>query len=116
YDLPLTEQYRVVFMERDMEEVLDSQEKMLRRLDRPVAPRDEMTHAFTLHLNRLHKWLAEQPNFAVLRVRYADVVTRPREEIARVNEFLSGRLNVEAARVVVDPSLYRNKKTAADTK
>src|SRR5581483_6673800 len=51
FDLPPAERYRVVFMERDLEEVLDSQEKMLRRLGRPVGPRDEMTRAFTLHLN-----------------------------------------------------------------
>src|SRR5262245_19571590 len=40
-DLPPTERYRVVFMERDFEEMLDSQERMLRRLGRPAAPRGE---------------------------------------------------------------------------
>ncbi len=113
-DLPAAERYRVVFMERDMDEVLDSQEKMLQRLGRPAAPRAEITRAFTFHLNRVHRWLAEQPNFAVLRVGYADVVARPAEEVARVNEFLGGVLNVEAACAAVDPTLYRNKKTAAD--
>src|SRR5438067_9503936 len=72
YDLPSTERYRIVFMERDLDEVLDSQEKMLRRLGRPAAPRDEMIRAYTLHLNRLHRWLADQAHMAVLRVRYAD--------------------------------------------
>jgi hypothetical protein len=111
-DLPPTERYRVVFMERDLNEVLDSQEKMLRRLGRAAAPREEMVRAFTLHMNRVHRWLAEQPNFAVLRVRYADVVARPAEEAARVNEFLGGRLNVGTACAAVDPSLYRNRKAA----
>jgi hypothetical protein len=113
FDLPPTERYRVVFMERDLDEVLDSQEKMLRRLGRPVAPREEMTRAFGLHLTRLHKWLAEQPNFAVLRVRYADVVAHAAEKVDRVNGFLGGRLDAVAARAAVDPSLYRNKKAAA---
>jgi hypothetical protein len=112
YDLPPTERYRVVFMERDMDEVLDSQEKMLKRLGNPAAPRDQMTRAFTLHLNRLHRWLAEQPNFAVLRVGYADVVARPEEQVARVNEFLAGRLNPAEAVGAIDPSLYRNRKAA----
>jgi hypothetical protein len=112
FDLPPTESYRTVFMERDLDEVLDSQEKMLVRLGQPVAPRAEMTRAFTLHLNRLHRWLAEQSNFAVLRVRYAEVVARPVEEAARVNEFLGGRLNAAAAVAAVDPTLYRNKRTS----
>jgi hypothetical protein len=113
FDLPPTERYRVVFMERDLDEVLDSQENMLRRLGRPAAPRDEMTRAFGLHLTRLHKWLAEQPNFVVLRVGYADVVSHPAEAVGRVNEFLGGVLDAAAARAAVDPSLYRNKKAAA---
>lgn len=113
-DLPPTEQYRVAFMERDLNEVLDSQEKMLRRLGRTAAPRDEMTRAFTLHLNRVHRWLAERPNFAVLRVSYADVVANPSGTVVRLNEFLGGRLNVAAACAAVDPSLYRNRKAAAE--
>jgi hypothetical protein len=109
YDLPASERYRIVFMERDMDEVLDSQEKMLLRLGRPVAPRAEIARAFEMHLNRLRRWLAEQPNFTLLRVRYADVVARPQEEALRVNAFLGGSLNIDAACAVVDPSLYRNK-------
>jgi hypothetical protein len=109
YDLPPAERYRVVFMERDMDEILASQEKMLTRLGRATPPRAEMARAFEMHLNRLHKWLAEQPNVALLRVRYADVVARPAEQVARVDAFLGGRLDVAAAGGAVDPSLYRNK-------
>ncbi len=112
YDLPPTERYRVVFTERDVDEVLDSQEKMLARLGRPAAPRAEIARAFGMHLNRLHAWLAAQPNFAVLRVRYADVVVSPAAEVARVSAFLGGGLDVEAACAAVDPSLYRNRKAA----
>ncbi len=114
YDLPATERYRIVFMERDLAEVLESQEKMLRRLGHPTAPRDEMTRAFTLHLNRLHKWLVEQPNMAVLRLDYADIMTRPADEVARVNDFFGGRLDTTAALGAIDHSLYRNRKTDPD--
>src|SRR5215831_7771246 len=50
YDLPASETYRIIFMERDLEEVLQSQEKMLARLGRPAAPRPEMRGAYALHL------------------------------------------------------------------
>jgi hypothetical protein len=109
YDLPPSESYRIIFMERDLAEVLDSQEKMLRRLGRESAPRDEMMHAFTLHLDRLHRWLAEQANVAVLRVGYAALVAEPDREARRISEFLGGRLNVAAAVRAIDPSLYRNR-------
>ena len=113
YDLPATERYKVIFMERDLDEVLASQEKMLVRLGREAAPRDQMTRAFTLHLTKLWNWAAEQKHLDVLRVRYADVVSHPQEEASRVSGFLGGRLNVDAAVRAIDPSLYRNRKAGA---
>jgi hypothetical protein len=112
YDLPPGEAYRVIFMDRDLDEVLLSQEKMLTRLGRPAAPRDQIKRAFDLHLKRLHEWLGEQPNMAVLRVRYGDLVERPEDEAARVGEFLGGAADVARMVGAVDPSLYRNRKTA----
>src|SRR5262245_48410061 len=60
YDLPASERYRVIFMERDLDEMLASQEKMLTRLGRTAAPREEMKRSFTLHLRRLYEWLGRQ--------------------------------------------------------
>jgi hypothetical protein len=113
YDLPATERYRILFMERDLDEVLRSQEKMLERLGGTAGPREQMTRAFTLHLERLHAWLAQQRNMEVLCVRYNDLVGQPEEQASRVCEFLGGRLDAEKMVQAVDPSLYRNRKAAA---
>jgi hypothetical protein len=108
-DLPPTERYRVVFMERDFAEMLDSQERMLKRLGREAAPREQIIPAFTTHLERVHDWLQRQAHFSVLRVRYKALVERPEAEVATVNEFLGGRLDASRAAGAVDPSLYRNR-------
>jgi hypothetical protein len=113
YDLPATETYRIIFMEREYDEVLASQEKMLARLGQPAAPREEIIRAYTLHLTRLQSWLAEQRHMAVLHVPYADLVADPVAEARRVNGFLGGRLNVAAAAGAVDPTLYRNRGPAS---
>jgi hypothetical protein len=113
YDLPAGERYRIIFMERDLGEVLDSQEKMLRRLGQESAPRDAITRAYTLHLDRLHRWLGEQAHMAVLRVGYAAIVAEPEREAGRVKEFLCGRLDVAVAVGAIDPGLYRNRKATA---
>jgi hypothetical protein len=110
YHLPATEQFRIIFMERDMEEMCISQEKMLERLGRPAAPREQIITAFQKHLERLRPWLAKQPNMQVLYVRYRDVVQQPAEEAQRINEFLNGRADAEKMAESVDPSLYRNRK------
>jgi hypothetical protein len=113
YDLPATEMYRVVFMQRDIDEVLESQEKMLRRLGRPVAPREQLKASFAVHLGRVTDWLARQSNFRVMYVSYNQLVSEPASETSRVCEFLAGRCNVERMLAAIDPSLYRNRKELA---
>jgi hypothetical protein len=112
YDLPPDEAYRIIFMERELEEVLLSQEKMLRRLGRASAPRGTIRSAFELHLERLHAWLVRQANMAVLRVSYNQLLQWPREQAECVAAFLGGLADVEAMAKTVDPSLYRNRKAA----
>ena len=110
YDLPPTETYRIVFMRREYDEMLASQEKMLARRGKPAAPRDEIRRAFTQHLDRLFAWLKDQPNMQVLFVRYQDLVANPREQAGLINEFFGGRLDVEKMAAAVDPALYRNRQ------
>ena len=112
YDLPTTERYLVIFMERDLDEMLVSQEKMLERLDRPAAPRDQMKQAFLAHLERLRAWIAQQPHLRVLDVRYNELMADPEGQAARVSQFLGGRADVAAMAAAVDPSLYRNRKAS----
>lgn len=110
YDLPASESYRIVFMRRDFDEMLLSQEKMLARLGRPAAPRDEIKGAFSRHLEQLFAWLEKQPNMKVLYVHYQDVVADPKEQARKIAAFLDGRVDPEKMAAAVDPSLYRNRK------
>jgi hypothetical protein len=112
YDLPPGESYRILFMERDLDEVLASQEKMLQRLGRGAAPRDQMKRSYGLHLGRLHDWLRQQPNMQVLFVNYRDLIERPEEQARRVGAFLGGKPDAERMAASVDPALYRNRKAA----
>jgi len=112
YDLPSNERYRVIFMERDLDEVLSSQEKMLERARREAVPRDRMKHSYTLHLNRLESWLRRQAHFQVLHVSYNDLIERPEREAERVGRFLGGTLDVGKMASAVDASLYRNRMNA----
>ena len=110
YDIPQTERYRVIFMERDMDEMLRSQDKMLERLGRKGAPPDQIKKSYLLHLEKLRDWLRQQKNIEVLYVSYNDLVQRAGEQAERVSEFLGGKGNVEHMVRAVDPSLYRNRK------
>ncbi len=110
YELPSNERYRIIFMERNLDEVILSQEKMLARLGKPAAPADLIKRHFTSHLDRLREWLAGRRNMRVLYIRYADLVERPEVQTARVSEFLEGRVDADRMAKTVEPSLYRNRR------
>lgn len=109
--LPPGEHYRVVFVRRNMPEILASQRKMLiRRGEDPDKMDDaQMAALFEKHLKQVDEWLKAQPNFRVLYVHYSEVLADPRTRIATINDFLGGNLNVAAMAEMVDPALYRNR-------
>jgi hypothetical protein len=110
YDLPPMERYRIIFMERDLDEVLLSQEKMLQRLGRPAQPAEAMKRSYTLHLERLHDWLGRQTNVVVLRVGYRALIQESAKQAERICNFLACRADLARMVRSVDPSLYRNRK------
>jgi hypothetical protein len=111
-DLPPDYHYKVVFMRRDLNEVLASQKKMLIRrgtLKEGVADA-EMRALFLKHLDHVTDWLRQQKNFDVLYVNYNKLLTEPDPDIVRLNEFFGGTLDTQAMRVVIDANLYRNRR------
>ena len=112
--LPEENDYRVIFMQRDLHEVLASQNKMLVQRSETPGTRDEdaqMRAHYENHLAKVHRFLASRRCFSVLRVDYRSALERPREEAQRINEFLGGALNVDRMSEVGDPALYRNRRS-----
>jgi len=112
YDLPQNTRYKVIFMQRRMNEILASQRKMLERRGSKRADVDSevMRSLYERHLNELARWLSTQHNFDVLYVSYNELVEKPLENIWKVHQFLNGRLDVVRMLSVVDKSLYRQRK------
>lgn len=113
YDLPATESYRIIFMWRDFDEMLESQEKMLARLSRTAAPRDQMKQSFTIHLNKLFKWLPEQRHMKRLDISYNDLIAEPESGVKEVSAFLDNIPSVQNMLAAIDHSLYRNRKVSS---
>ncbi|MCA9971645.1 MAG: sulfotransferase [Anaerolineales bacterium] len=110
--MPSEYTYRVIFIRRNMPEILASQRKMLvRRNEDPNKMDDaEMARLFEKHVQKVESWLAQQPNISVLYVHYSDILANPLPNIAKINAFCGGGLDEEAMTEVVDPELYRNRK------
>jgi len=112
YDLPEAYEYRVLFMRRDMREVLASQKIMLERRGEQGAniSADRLADLFQRDLEKVHQWLDRQDNMSMLAVNYNAMVKSPQLECQRAGAFLGGALDIEKMAAVVDPSLYRNKR------
>ncbi len=111
--LPAGYDYRVIFMRRNMSEILASQRQMLLRRGEPAGAISDtdMAALFDKHLRQIEGWLAGQPNMRVLYVSYNDLLADPLAGAQRVNTFLGGRLDVSAMAGVVDPNLHRQRSS-----
>jgi hypothetical protein len=110
-ELPDDRPYRVVFMQRDLREVVQSQATMLARSGRTGGqlPPERLIAVYEQQLNTVEQWLAARPNFSVLRVPYAQLVSDPSGVVPTVNAFLGGTLDEARMRAAVDPGLHRNR-------
>ena len=112
YDLPLDRDYFLIFMKRNLDEVIASQKVMLaRKGETPRADYEEMKQLFSKHLSEIEAWLSERKNFKILYINYGDVVKQPLETAENIQKFLGRGLNIDNMIKSVDPSLYRQRST-----
>ncbi len=106
--------FKVIFMQRNMAEILASQRQMLIRRGEPAdaVSDDLLARLFARHLTRFDAWVAQQPGIEILYVSYNAMLETPVEHAQQVNEFLGGTLAVAKMVAVVDKALYRQRRIA----
>ncbi len=110
-ELPSGCRFKLIFLNRDLEEVIASQNKMLVRRGEPPdsVDDDSMRVLFEKHLRKVKQWLQQQGNFEVISVDYQEVLKDSRSHAERIAAFLQRDLEVEKMAAVVDRQLYRNR-------
>ena len=110
-ELPADCEYRVIFMLRDMGEILSSQREMLKhRGTAGDATGDAaMRLHFESHLKKVCKWLVKRKNFRVHFCEYQRLLREAAMEVRGVADFLGGSLDEPAMVRTIDPALHRNR-------
>jgi hypothetical protein len=110
--LPAEYNYRVLFMQRKMDEILASQTQMLIRSGQPTdkVGDEQLAEMYEKHLAKVNGWLAAQANFSVLYLDYNQMLVDPEKYAVQVNEFLGGVLETRDMASIVDANLYRQRK------
>jgi hypothetical protein len=109
--LPKDHTYRVIFMRRQMDEILASQKQMLIRSDKPTdkVSDEVLAGMYRKHLSTIETWMKAQPNISVLYMDYNAMLADPERYITEINRFLGNQLDAEKMLAIIDPSLYRQR-------
>jgi hypothetical protein len=103
--------YRIIYTERNIEEVLDSMEKMAKLQDQ----NREETKASFIKLNGMIKSLiTKREDIEVLFVNYNQIVADPKTQVKKICDFLGSKeINDAAMIAAVDAKLYRKRRPSA---
>lgn len=104
-----TLQYRIVFMQRPLEEVIASQHSMLQRDGKAGADPTVLKKAFESQLAQLQAWLVNQPSIRTLALPYHRVISQPQAVAEELAGFLGLPLDIAAMVQAVDPALHRQR-------
>jgi tetratricopeptide (TPR) repeat protein len=104
---------RIILSERDLDEVLDSQARMLARRNQALPATSErrrlLREEYARMLGRVKAALARRPLTQVLVVEHASAMGDALSTAERVNAFLGGALDKEKMAAAIDPALHRNR-------
>jgi len=110
--LPSDYQYKIIFMHRNLDEILASQKQMLIRRGEPIdkVSDAEMASVFKEHLDKVTAWLSRQANMQVLYVNYPTLFKDIESQVKILAEFLDIPLDKNAMLKVPDERLYRQRQ------
>ena len=110
YHLPPQFEYRVIFMRRDLTEVLRSQERMLVSLNvTSDIEQQALREHFTRHLEALDLWLRSQANTQVFPCNYSRMIADTALLAGSISAFLQIPLDPEKMASAIDPTLYHQR-------
>jgi hypothetical protein len=98
--------YKVLFMRRDMDEILRSQEKMLQKDQ--VSEREKFRTIYDFHLKKTYKFFKEN-DIPYLDVNYNELMSNPEIKLKEIIQFCGFNASVDELIKVVRPDLYRNR-------
>jgi len=111
--LPDGHEYRIIFMQRPLPEVLASQAEMLRHrgTGNPAAADAVMVKAFQNHLYEVNTSLTRRSDVKVQHVSYHRVLNETKTVAEEIAWFLGIPLDTDAMTRQADSSLYRQRMT-----
>jgi hypothetical protein len=114
YDLPPEHRYKVLFLQRSLDEVIASQRAMLEHRREESRLNDEqLISLYTNQLRRLYVWTERQENFEVCYLEYGRIVSESESAVLDIAEFLGLALDTRAMIRAIEPALHRQRSNTS---
>ena len=109
--LPLDRKYSVILMERNPDEIILSQNKMIENLGstKQNISTDILKNTFVNQYKKAEKYLSDNLCFNVFKLNYNELLSGRIAVIDALNEKLDLNLDVRRSNSVIDTTLYRNR-------
>jgi hypothetical protein len=114
--LPARAGYRVILIERDLDDVLASQSRMIarrgERVDETPERRERLVREYTRLMERVKTFLTSQTGVESLILRHSTVMRDPAAAAHSINYFCGAGLSEREMAACVKPELHRQKAGA----
>jgi hypothetical protein len=101
--------YKIIYSERNIEEILDSMEKMIGKKDRN---REETRKTFIKLNNIIKNQIQDREDIEVIIINYNEIISNPKDNINKMLYFIGVSGEILGKMVeVVDNRLYRQRRT-----
>ena len=105
--LPDEYSYKIIFMKREIDEVLKSQQIMLGK--DPRVYNVNIAEAYKKELEYIDVLANKEPNLDLIYIDYSEIIHNTLQQANIINQFLDNKLNINSMVDIVNPELYRNK-------
>jgi hypothetical protein len=112
--LPPIYPYKILFMQRNITEVLSSQRQMLNRIHQKMDPvsDEHFVSLFQKQEAQVKAWISGQPTMEICHINYNDLLVNPWLQLEKIQQFLELPLNLQSMLQVVDLNLYRHRSSS----
>ena len=108
--LPANYEYAIIFVERDIREILMSQQRMLATMGQKNAANPEiLSQTFTKQLDNVKTWIARKNNMKSCHVSYRDLIQAPLAGAKQIGDFLNSDLDIREMASAIDKNLYHQR-------
>jgi predicted AlkP superfamily phosphohydrolase/phosphomutase/tetratricopeptide (TPR) repeat protein len=107
YYLPDYYFYKIIYMKRNLTEVLRSQQVLMDK--DPNIYSTSLANSYQKEFEKVDVWANKEPNVDIMYVNYADMISDTKEQALHIKDFLHKNLDISNMIKCVNPELYRNK-------